>query len=115
MGAALAATGCSAVTGRADRVEAFLQAQLVERGELRSAFLKYVERDRDRRRAKIVDSLQTWSPLRMQVFVNGHDWLGRKLDSAMIRYTHCDNVFAFLPPPTRLICHVIEHRLEETV
>lgn len=26
--------------------------------------------------------IQTWFPLRMQVFVNGHDWLARKLDTA---------------------------------
>ena len=37
--------------------------------------------------------IQTWFPLRMQVFVNGHDWLARKLDAAKIKYTQCDNVF----------------------
>jgi hypothetical protein len=37
--------------------------------------------------------IQTWFPLRMQVFVNGHDWLARKLDAARIKYTQCDNVF----------------------
>lgn len=37
--------------------------------------------------------VQTWFPLRMQVFVNGHDWLGRKLTAAKIPYSQCDNVF----------------------
>jgi hypothetical protein len=37
--------------------------------------------------------VQTWFPLRMQVFVNGHDWLARKLEAAKIRYTQCDNAF----------------------
>lgn len=37
--------------------------------------------------------VQTWFPLRMQVFVNGDDWLARKLDAAHVGYTQCDNVF----------------------
>lgn len=35
--------------------------------------------------------IQGWFPLRMQVFMNGHDWLARKLDAAGIGYTQCDN------------------------
>jgi hypothetical protein len=37
--------------------------------------------------------VQTWFPLRMQVFVNGHDWLARKLKAAKIPYMQSDNVF----------------------
>lgn len=37
--------------------------------------------------------VQTWFPLRMQVFVNGHEWLARKLEAAKVPYTQCDNVF----------------------
>jgi len=47
----------------------------------------------DREFGLIHVQIQTWFPLRMQVFVNGHDWLARKLDTAGIKYTQCDNVF----------------------
>jgi hypothetical protein len=40
--------------------------------------------------------IQGWFPLRMQVFMNGHDWLARKLDAAGIGYTQCDNVFVWI-------------------
>src|SRR5690606_21709011 len=39
---------------------------------------------------------QSWFPLRMQVFLNGHDWLARKLDAAGIGYRQCDNVFVWI-------------------
>jgi hypothetical protein len=35
----------------------------------------------------------TWLPMRMQVYVNGHDILARKLDKAGISYTTIDNAF----------------------
>jgi len=35
----------------------------------------------------------TWLPMRMQVYVNGHDILARKLDKAGIAYTTIDNAF----------------------
>jgi hypothetical protein len=40
--------------------------------------------------------IQTWFPLRMQVFVNGHDWLARKLDTAGVTYTQRDHVFVWI-------------------
>lgn len=40
--------------------------------------------------------LETWFPLTMQVYVNGHDWLARKLDLAGIRYQTCDNALVDL-------------------
>jgi len=40
--------------------------------------------------------IQGWLPLRMQVFMNGHDWLARKLDAAGIGYTQCDNAFVWI-------------------
>ena len=40
--------------------------------------------------------VQSWFPLRMQVFLNGHDWLARKLDAAGIGYRQCDNVFVWI-------------------
>jgi hypothetical protein len=37
--------------------------------------------------------IETWFPLTMQVYVNGHDFLARKLDALGIEYTLCDNAF----------------------
>ncbi len=37
--------------------------------------------------------LQTWLPLTMQVYVNGHEWLARKLDERGVRYQKQDNAF----------------------
>ncbi len=50
----------------------------------------------DREFGLIHVQIQTWFPLRMQVFINGHDWLARKLDAANIHYTQCDNVFVWI-------------------
>ena len=47
----------------------------------------------DRKFGLVHVQIQTVFPLRMQVFVNGHDWLARKLDAAKITYTQGDNVF----------------------
>ena len=41
----------------------------------------------DREFGLIHVQIQIWFPLRMQVFVHGHDWLARKLDTAGIKYT----------------------------
>src|SRR5262247_2242106 len=35
--------------------------------------------------------LQTWFPLQLQVYVNGHEWLARKLTRHGIRYSKQDN------------------------
>lgn len=40
--------------------------------------------------------LETWFPLTMQVYVNGHDFLARKLDTAGIAYQRADNAFVQL-------------------
>jgi hypothetical protein len=37
--------------------------------------------------------LQTWFPMVMQVYVNGHEWLARKLEANGIGYSKVDNVF----------------------
>jgi hypothetical protein len=37
--------------------------------------------------------LQTWFPLQIQVYVNGHEWLARKLDQKGIRYRKFENAF----------------------
>jgi hypothetical protein len=50
----------------------------------------------DRELGLIHVRLQTWFPLQLQVYVNGHDWLARKLTRHGIRYTKQDNVFLWL-------------------
>jgi ribosome-binding ATPase len=40
--------------------------------------------------------VQTWFPMRMQVFVNGHHWLANKMDAHDIGYTQCDNAFVWI-------------------
>lgn len=37
--------------------------------------------------------LQTWFPMTMQVYVNGQEWLARKLEEGGIGFTKLDNVF----------------------
>ncbi len=40
--------------------------------------------------------LQTWFPMVIQVYVNGHEWLARKLGENGIGYTKLENVFIHL-------------------
>jgi hypothetical protein len=37
--------------------------------------------------------IETWFPLTMQVYVNGHDYLAKKLDQAGVKYALHDNAF----------------------
>jgi len=37
--------------------------------------------------------LQTWFPLQIQVYVNGHEWLARKLKKNGIRFCKRENAF----------------------
>lgn len=40
--------------------------------------------------------IQTWLPLTMQVYVNGHDYLARKLSKARVEYDRYDNAFTWI-------------------
>ncbi|OLC38950.1 MAG: hypothetical protein AUH28_01225 [Acidobacteria bacterium 13_1_40CM_56_16] len=40
--------------------------------------------------------LQTWFPLQIQVYANGHEWLARKLKKNAIRYTKPENAFLWI-------------------
>jgi hypothetical protein len=37
--------------------------------------------------------IQSWFPFTVQVYLNGHDWLSRKLDERGIKYKRMDNAF----------------------
>jgi len=45
--------------------------------------------------------LQTWFPLTIQVYLNGHDWLARAMASADLDFLQEDNCFAHLGNPAR--------------
>lgn len=45
--------------------------------------------------------LQTWIPYTIQVYVNGREWLGRKLDRERMAYRRADNCFPYLADPVR--------------
>lgn len=45
--------------------------------------------------------LQTWLPYTVQVYVNGHEWLARKLDTHGLKYTRRENAFTSLQDAKR--------------
>jgi hypothetical protein len=45
--------------------------------------------------------IQSWFPFTMQVYVNGHEWLARKLAKRGIAFRKVDNAFVWLPDPER--------------
>ena len=45
--------------------------------------------------------IQTWFPFTVQVYVNGHEWLARKLTAQGIRFQKVDNAFVGLADPER--------------
>lgn len=45
--------------------------------------------------------IQSWFPMQMQVYLNGHEWLARKLVANQVRFTRLDNVFLGIEDPTR--------------
>jgi hypothetical protein len=40
--------------------------------------------------------IQTWFPMQIQIYLNGHEWLARKLSVNHVRYTKHDNVFLWI-------------------
>jgi len=47
----------------------------------------------DREMGLIHVKIQTWFPFRLQVYVNGHEWLARKLDRHGVKYLKHENAF----------------------
>jgi hypothetical protein len=47
----------------------------------------------DRQLGLIHVKLQTWFPFPIQVYVNGHEWLARRLGRHGLKYLKSDNVF----------------------
>lgn len=45
--------------------------------------------------------LQTWFPFPIQIYLNGHEWLARKMDRHRMEYTKLDNAFVHIAEPAR--------------
>ena len=45
--------------------------------------------------------LQTWFPMTIQVYVNGHEWLARQMDKRRLGYQRRDNAFLALDEPDK--------------
>jgi hypothetical protein len=45
--------------------------------------------------------IQTWLPFRIQICVNGREWLARSMDTAGLHYLQRDNCFTWLEHPER--------------
>jgi hypothetical protein len=63
----------------------------VQSARRKCLFLYFYFMDRDF--GLIHVKLQTWFPMQIQVYVNGHEWLARKLIANRISFTKHDNVF----------------------
>lgn len=46
--------------------------------------------------------IQTWFPFRIQICVNGREWLARSMDAAGLHYIQRDNCFTWLERPERV-------------
>jgi hypothetical protein len=66
----------------------------IQSAKRKCLFLYYYFMDREL--GLIHVKLQTWFPVQLQVYVNGHEWLARKLTRHGIGYTKHDNVFLWL-------------------
>ena len=45
--------------------------------------------------------IPTWFPFTIQVYLNGHEWLARKMDHHSIHYRKLDNAFLWIEDPQR--------------
>jgi len=45
--------------------------------------------------------LQSWFPFSVQIYVNGHEWLARKMDRHGVKYKKIDNAFLHIEQPQR--------------
>ncbi len=70
------------------------QRHYVQFAKRKCLFLYYYFMDPDL--GLIHVKLQTWFPLQLQLYVNGHEWLARKLTRHGIRYTKLDNAFLWI-------------------
>jgi hypothetical protein len=65
----------------------------------RCLVLYYYRMDRDFGLVHV--KVQTWFPFTLQVYVNGHEWLARKLARDGIGFRKVDNAFVWLADPRR--------------
>jgi hypothetical protein len=70
------------------------QPDHIQPAKRKCLFLYYYFRDREL--GLIHVKLQTWFPLPLQLYLNGHEWLAHKLTRHAIRYSKLDNVFLWV-------------------
>jgi hypothetical protein len=63
----------------------------IRRARRKCLYLYYYFMDREF--GLIHVSIETWFPMTIQVYLNGHEWLARKMDECGIGYTRADNTF----------------------
>ena len=71
----------------------------VQSARRKCLFLYFYFMDRDF--GLIHVKLQTWFPMQVQVYTNGHEWLARKLSSNHIRFSKRENVFVWIEDARR--------------
>jgi hypothetical protein len=54
--------------------------------------------------------IQTWLPFRIQICLNGREWLARSMDAAGLHYAQRDNCFTWLEHPERAQ-HLMDQQL----
>ena len=54
--------------------------------------------------------IQTWLPFRIQICVNGREWLARSMDAAGLHYVQRDNCFTWLEQPQQAQ-HLMDQQL----
>jgi hypothetical protein len=70
------------------------QPDPIQPAKRKCLFLYYYFMDREL--GLIHVKLQTWFPMQLQIYLNGHDWLAHKLTRHAIRYSKLDNVFLWV-------------------
>lgn len=66
----------------------------LEAARRKCLFLYYYFMDRDFGLMHV--RIQTWFPLQIQIYLNGHEWLARKMDCHGIAYRQADNAFTWV-------------------
>jgi hypothetical protein len=70
------------------------QPDHIQPAKRKCLFLYYYFMDREL--GLIHVKLQTWFPMQLQIYLNGHEWLAHKLARHAIRYSKLDNVFLWV-------------------
>ncbi|MGH7164422.1 MAG: hypothetical protein ACREIS_02725, partial [Nitrospiraceae bacterium] len=96
--------GLICVFGTLEPVQAFRVVYGEDRPRLRSDWRKCLVHYfylRDRQFGVMHVRRSTWFPFTMQVYVNGHEWLARRLEQLRLTFCKLDNAFLTIARPQR--------------